>query len=521
MGKLPKKVLLIIFTILSFSANTFPRIRVQEDISVITYRVGGNRSQSFYPKNQTRYLYESKIGFENTLNKNVFYGNIFYRSTDDTLVDPQSFSIEQIYFGCKNDKMDFVMGDYYAYFSDYSLNNSLKGIKLEAREDLFNVSILAGVDTSRWEDLWEERSPDSATRRYVWGLNLSNFLFDKKLKIGINYAGARDDQAYFQDTDIYKDIQVCSLNLNYNLFNVVSLNAEIAESYRKADTSDLSLNPKWDNAYKVSLGLNKQKYNIYFEYQKAGPHFETTGGFSAQDLESFRTDNYFQIAKNINFFPYFYVERDNLNNLKTTTSKRISPGFRIQWNFKEDLSFNIGWDSLKEYTTDETTKATTRTISFGVLKNFKRFSTSLDYSFIKINDKADASQKRKKHNISIGLNGNLNFNKVDLGWNISEYIDLERVISVDDDNIVLTFSAGLNLRFFEKLNLDTQISITDNDYYIDDNDSNIYRYNFSLSYLIKDNLIFFIDYEQNDNYYADSNNDYFEKKITAKLSWRF
>lgn len=521
MGKLSKKLLYVIVISFFFSANAFSQIRVQEDMSIITYQVSGNRSQSFYPKNQTRYLYESKIDFENTLNKNTFYGNIFYRSTDDTLVDPQSFSIEQMYFGCKNDKMDFIMGDYYAYFSDYSLNNSLKGIKLETKKELFNTSILAGIDTSRWEDLWEERNSDSATRRYVWGLNFNNLLFDKKLKVGINYAGARDDQAYFQDTDIYKDIQVCSLNLNYNLSNAVLVNAEIAESYRKADTSDLNLDPKWDNAYKASLGLAKEKYNMYLEYQKVGPHFETTSGFSSQDLESFRTDNSFQIAKNINLFLYFYTERDNLSNLKETTSKRINPGFRIQWSLKEDLNFNMGWDNLKEYTTDETTKATTRTISFGFLKSFKKFSTSGDYSFIKIDDKADTSQKRKKHNISLGLNGNINLNKVDLGWNLSEYIDLERVISVDDDNIVLTFSAGLNLRFLDRFNLDTQISITDNDYYTNENDSNIYHYAFSLSYLVKDNLDISINYEQDDNYYTDENNDYSERKIEIKLSYRF
>jgi hypothetical protein len=162
------------------------------------YSVEGNENNSFYPSNESDYLYEGNFHYNNIFKgNNEFFGNIDYRSTDDKLIDSQSVSLENMYLGIKSKAGEFLTGDFYSSFSEYSLSNALKGLRLTLdAEKQSRLIILAGFDTAKWEDLWEERCDDSLNRRLVWGTRLENNLLNNKLALNFNYAGARDDSAY-------------------------------------------------------------------------------------------------------------------------------------------------------------------------------------------------------------------------------------------------------------------------------------------------------------------------------------
>jgi uncharacterized membrane-anchored protein len=109
--------------------------------------VEGNIDNSFHPKNDHNYLYEGTVEYSlPVLGAEELYGAISYRSTNDRTVDTEDFSIEKLYTGIKGGNFDFLTGDYYAEFSDYSLNNALKGVKLElGSEEAHKLVILAAI----------------------------------------------------------------------------------------------------------------------------------------------------------------------------------------------------------------------------------------------------------------------------------------------------------------------------------------------------------------------------------------
>ncbi|MCM8763234.1 MAG: hypothetical protein NC829_02565, partial [Candidatus Omnitrophica bacterium] len=154
--------------------SIFAELHITQDLSGIFYSVEGNKERSFYPSHDIDYLYEGSIDFKNPFKDYELFGNIEYRATDDRLVDVQDFSIERMYFGLrKGTLLEVLGGDFYANFSEYSLGNALKGLKLTlGNEKTSRLTVVGGLDTSRWEDLWENRCDDSATRSYVWGTRL-------------------------------------------------------------------------------------------------------------------------------------------------------------------------------------------------------------------------------------------------------------------------------------------------------------------------------------------------------------
>ena len=104
-----------------------------ESRSIVTdYNRGGqSRNKSFYrPGGNFRQEIDLKIS--NTALKNVnLDGFISARTTDDKYVDSEQVSLERLYLNLeeKDKKYSLKTGDYFSYFSNYSLSQSLKGLK--------------------------------------------------------------------------------------------------------------------------------------------------------------------------------------------------------------------------------------------------------------------------------------------------------------------------------------------------------------------------------------------------------
>ncbi len=526
-----KNIFLIFFNIfLSFTLwenISYAEIHSSQDLSVITYRISGNRDKSFYPFNQTQFLYEGTVNFTEKTSNNIgeWYGNMFYRLTNDKLVDPEDASLEQMTMGYKGKHLEFAFGDSSVNFSNYSVTNALKGILLELKDDASSkFSIVAGIDTSSWDNLWFDRKDDGPTQRYIWGSRFEKiFLKDSSLSIGFNYGGGIDNPSYFTETDIHKDIQVFSTDLKYQITKALFIQGEAAQSYRKAHTGgDISYDPKWDSAYKVSLDLMKEKYSSRIEYSRAGPQFETTGGFASQDLESLQINGNILMIKNINISPYLYLSKDNLRNHKDTTSKQINPGIFFSYSLPNNIILTSGFDSRKEFKKDKTSSNITQTGNIGITKTFKMISTTLNYARAYIRDHVNPDQERNQDTISFNLNGTFIIKeKTHISWDLGEHISLEHNIAADDQNLLWTHSAGIHLTLPKELSLNGNILLTDNNFYNDENDSDISQYFLSISKNIKERLTASLEYSYNNNNFIDQGNDYREKKLTAKLTCKF
>jgi len=497
---------------LFFNAQAFAQLHVTQDLTGIYYHVEGNKERSFYPSNDVDYLYEGKIDFKNALNDYDFFGNIEYRSTDDRTLDPQDFSIERMYMGLKGQSNEFLIGDFYSNFSEYSLANALKGLKLSFGDAKSSRLILVGgADFSRWEDLWEKRQDDSSTRRYVWGARLENNLLDNKLSLNFNYGGADDDKAYIVSSSAPELINVFSVDGKYAINNYFTFSSELAQSFTDEDTRSDEAKTKSDHAVKCALDFNSSNYALTSAYSRVGNHFNTTGGFSSQDLETLAFDGLWFLPGNIKFTHYLHTDRDNLSDTKSATTRQINPGGKFSLRLPSDMSLDFGSDLRKRYSTEKTINSKTYTHSLNVNKDFRIVYSSLGYSRTIVSDRVSAASGRETDTYSLGLDGNFNVKDVKLSWNFNQDINHDHYKEANEADFSTTTGFGLKLSFPSTLTFDTKFSFSDNNYYLNDTDSNLNQYYFSVSRNLRDGLLFDISYEQRGYEYAGGDNNYAEK----------
>lgn len=499
----------------------YPEINIRQDLTGIYYHVEGNKERSFYPSNDVDFLYEGAIDFNNPYKGYQLFGNIEYRSTDDRLVDVQDFSIERMFLGLKGETSEFLLGDFYSNFSEYSLGNALKGVKVSLGDEKHRIILLGGMDVSKWEDLWETRWDDSASRKYVWGTRLENNLFGNKLSLNFNYGGSLDDKAYISSSSNPTLVNVFSTDFKYQINNYFTLSSELAESFTDENRNSDETKTKSDYALKTVLDFNIQDYTLTSTYSRVGNHFATTGGFSSQDLETLNFDGMWFMPWNIKFTHYLHTDRDNLSNTESTTTKQLNPGGKFSFTLPGDVLVDLGSDFRKRFSTDKTTHSKTYTHSLNLNKDFRIFYSTLGYSKTIVSDKVSPSSERDTDTYSLALDGSFNIKDVRFNWNFSQDINHDHYKEVNEADFSTTTGLGLKVSFPSTLTFDVKVLFSDNDYYLNDTDSNNSQYYFSISRNIKDNLSFDISYEHKGYEYTDGDNDYAEKVLKWKLSYTF
>ncbi len=513
-----------LFFILVYANPAFAEIHGTQDLSGVYYHVEGNKARSFYPGNEADYLYEGSVDFQDPIFKDYqFFGNINYRSTNDKMVDRQELSLERMYFGIKGLGKELLLGDYYASFSEYSLGNALKGGKLVYGEDKASrLTVVGGVDTSKWEDLWERHWDDSATRRYVWGTRLENNLFNNKLALNFNYAGAKDDIAFISPSSSPILVNVFSLDGKYNINQYFTAKSELAQSLTDENTRSHEIKSKSDRAFKFGLDFNSLNYTLASIYSRVGKHFNTTGGFSAQDLETMNFDGLWFLPWRAKLIHYLHMDKDNLSKNKTTTTKQLNPGLKLNLKLPHEIGLDLGGDLRKRLSADKNTNERTYTYTSNFTRDFGIFYSTLGYSKIFVINRVSASQERNSDRYSFGLDGNFNMKKVKFAWNFSEDLESINYKQACKSDFTTSTNLGLRAAFPSTLSFQAKLGFSDNDYYLNDTDSSNMQYFFSVSRdIFKDSLSFDVSFERKSYRYADGGNNYAENILRGKINYKF
>lgn len=520
--------LILSFILAILLRPAFAEIHGTQEASSTYYHVDGNQSRSFYPGNEAAYLYEGNVDFKNPLTKDYeMFGNIFYRVTDDKLIDTESFSIERMFIGLKGKSKELLLGDFYSNFSEYSLGNALKGARISiGDEDSSRLIMVGGIDMSKWEDLWENRIEGTGSRRYVWGTRLENNFLNKKLSLNFNYGGANDDTAYVPISGSPMMVNVFSMDGKYAINNHLTASGEIAESFTDNNTTDDNLETKSDYAMECGLDMNFKDYTLSSVFSRIGPHFNTTGGFSAQDLETINLDGMLFLPLKIKFAHYLHMSRDNLTKEKSTTTRQLNPGGKFSFTLPADFSLNLGADLLKRYSVDKSTNEETYTWTSSLSKDFGLLFATFGYTRTEVANQASPDQKRSSDLYSLGLDGNFTLKNVKCSWNLGE--DIERIAykTTDKADFTTSTSGGFKLNFPSTLAFQAKATIGDNRYYETTTNSYNTQYYCSLSRnilrkLTNDNLLFDVTYEHRSYRYFNNSNDYAERVLKGRFSYKF
>jgi hypothetical protein len=501
----------------------FAEVTSTQDFSVTSYHVSGNTANSFYPRDKATFLYDGKVNFDGQLKDKELFGSISYRATNDRLVDVQNASIENMFIGLKKPGWEILAGDFYSNFSDYTFGNALKGLKLESgTEDSLHFKIAGGVDTAKWEDFWEKHAENSGTRRHVWGAQAGDSFLDKKLKLNINYAGYSDDKAFLSSSGTPALVNVGSLSGSYKINSILNSTFEAASSFTDTDRENNKNKTKNDSAYKAALDLNTTDYTLTSAYSRAGYNFNSAGGFSSKDLEAVNFDGIWFLPKRVKFTHYLHLDRDNLSNRKTTTTKQTNPGCRFNFNLPWEITGDAGFDLRKRFATDRETKQKTYTYSTNLSRDLRIFYLTSGYTRTIVSDMISPSQERVTDTYSVGFDGDFTIKKIKINWGLTQ--DFNHDQYGENQGVDFTIARSARLRFSNlpgKVSAEAKVTIGDNNYYTNSSDSNTDGYLIALSKPIRDNLNCGISWEHKGYRYADQSKDYGETLIKGKLSCTF
>ena len=512
-----------LFLFLEVAFCGWAEVKGTQDISFIYYHVEGNIDNSFHPKNDHNYLYEGTVDYTlPVLGAEEFYGSISYRSTNDRTVDTEDFSIEKLYTGIKGNNFDFLVGDYYAEFSDYSLNNALKGVKLElGSEEAYKLVVLAGVDIAKWEDLWEDHWDSSGSKRYVWGVSLQNKFLNQALELNFNYGGAVDDKAFISADTAPLLINVLSINGSYRMNEKLKFDFEMGHSFTDTDERSDTAKTKTDNAYMLAANYEATPCSLNLKYERVGRYFNTTGGFSSQDTEGISFDSMWFLPHSTKLSFYVNTDRDNLDGENSATTRQWNPGVKFEFKLPKEVSANIGFDLRKRHTSDDSVNENTYTYSLGLDKDFGIVDAGFDYSRMIVRNKPSPEEERISDEYTLDLSGDFKIKEAKLNWGFSETITHDNYRQVKEADFILSHSLSLKLSFPSSLSFEAKATVGDNNYYQNEQDSNTYDYIFTVSRTLRDNLAFYLSYEKKSYSYWDDAQNYSETILTCKFSYVF
>ncbi|MCR4338093.1 MAG: hypothetical protein NUV91_09850 [Candidatus Omnitrophica bacterium] len=513
---------LAVFLCALFPMASFAEVSVTQDILLTHYDVNGNRANSFYPYDRNTYVYEKRLDFRQDLTgrEGELFGDVVWRTTDDSLVDPETNSIEELTMTLKESNGEMVLGDYYASFSDYSVNNLLRGGKFVLGEDSgsHKLIVIGGADVARWDDLWQNRQEEFASKKNVWGVRSENKLFDNFLEFNLNYAGLNDQWNEFISTSSPERVQVLTTDSKINLFPFLSMYGEYATSL--VDEND-PIEYKIDQAFKVGSDFKMQAYQARTEYSRVGQHFSSISGFAPQDLQALLYDATAYLPQNVQLVHYIHLDADNINKNKTTTTKQLNPGGRLIFEIPWDVKVELSGDLRKRYTTDKSVSTDTQTYGIQLGKDFDHWGVSTNYSHADINDMVTASQERDQDTIGLNFDGDFEFNEVQFNWNLGEDLQHEHHRIAAKSDILFNTNGGLRVVFPSTLTFESQVSFRDSNYYLNASDSTSNKLLLSLSREIRKDMQMSLSYDQAGYDFFDGDNNYIERIFRTKLSCKF
>jgi len=501
----------------------FAEIHATQTFSGVYYHVDGDKSRSFYPGNEADHLYEGSVEFSRDAIKDYkLSGNLEYQVTDDRLVDAEGASIERMYLGLQGNGKEYRLGDFYANFSDYSLSNALKGGQFILGDDKSaRLTVVGGEDVGKWEDLWESRCENSPGIRHVWGARFEDKFLEEKLFLSVNYGGVNDDKARLSSSALPVYVNVFSLESKYVFTDYLTAYTELAQSFTDSNTRDNQAKIRGDKAVKCGMDLNFQDYTLSSVYSRVGNYFNTTGGFSSQDLQSLSFDGVWYLPWSMKLQHYLRSDSDNLSKNMAATTRQLNPGGKLVLSLPKDISWDFGADMRKRFSTDKTTNEKTWTYTSNISRDFQILYATFGYTKTVVINRVSFSQERASDMYSFGFDGSFPVKGVKFNWNIGQDLTRDHYRETAKADLLTATNFGLIVKFPSTLRISGKLTLGKNNYSYNPSDSYTNNCQVSISRdLIKD-FLFDCSYERKAYRYYGNSSNYTENLVRGKLSYKF
>ncbi len=265
------------------------------------------------------------------------------------------------------------IGDVNMTFSPYTLSgHQFTGFGFDLTpEGPFKISAMYGRLLKATEYNPDEPDAIAAYDRYGFGLKTS-YQFEKWL-LGVTFFKAEDKESSIENpfpTELEltpKDNAVLSVETNLTLFDKAQIQLEYAISGVTEDTRiDNTQNDKGPLSFLLNDNISTNYYNAFnasltypagngtvgTSYERIDPDYRTFGAyFFNNDLENITANANQTIFNNkVNIGINVGLQRDNLENTKSTELQRVVSAINLNYNASDKLGINGSYSNFQSFT---------------------------------------------------------------------------------------------------------------------------------------------------------------------------
>ena len=265
------------------------------------------------------------------------------------------------------------IGDAAMTFSPYTLNGHQftgGGIEL-APPGAFKISAFYGKLLRATE--YDENNPNAIPAYERWGYGFKTAYDFDNWDVGLIFLKAKDQQNSIESTFpaelelAPKENAVVSAQSGFTLFKKAKIAFEYAlsgvtedirSSEQKEDQGILSLllnenlTTNYYNALNMQFSYPAGSGTVGAGYERVDPEYRTFGAyFFNNDLENITVNASQNIFNNkVSLSVNAGLQRDNLDNTKSSELQRIVSSFNAGYTASDKLSFNTGYSNFQSYT---------------------------------------------------------------------------------------------------------------------------------------------------------------------------
>ncbi len=504
------------------------QVKIDNRTELISYSVSGpGKAASFY-EDGGHVLHETDIratntfdnGWDSTLNLN-------FRVTDNDQFDPETASIEKLSLKVGKDKIQLNFGDYFANFSQYSMNKSIKGLGVQINlQDKENYVRLAyGTFDSQWEYLYDTPASESMDR-FGGGARYQHARDKYRVGLNLGYVKDDDDDTNRTTENAYVNV-VPALDWEYRL-DSFKLSGEHAYSDTEMTTIAGTKTETTGNAHRLGVRTRIGTVKLRGKYERVSTDFTTLGGGATPDRQRIYAKADAKLNKRWSLFGVFNHSSNNLDDdatMTTTTNIIGEVGIKRKRAFNR-RSMNISLSARRKWTDtdDNSRESTSDRIKFGISDRLgKVLRVNGDIEKI-VNDDTTAggaSSSNYFYNLGLSSRHRLKGGKLELRPRFTAGLQERENLTTNGDDTTTTLRFDLGARWDKFLRFGLNGERVNNDLSAGGEDSTRTKYGAYCEIRPRayKNVSVRLEASSNDFDFDTNANDY-EEKI-AKLMFRY
>ncbi len=493
--------------------------------------VGGNQARSFF---QEGWFYEEHVSLQESgrnARGNEFQFNVDLRVTNEDRVDPDSFLVQNFSYREWNERFMLEVGDIFHEFNHLTLNRNLKGVAYTSfaspSRGPWTYTMLAGVDKSRWRDLFVDTPRESLTR-WAFGMRAKRDFRGGLDSFAFNFVSSKDSRTSAPQNPglIAGESTVVSFDGKKTLNDDWKAFGTLAFSKSQANIA-LNTKERWASAVHLDVQYAPKDGKVFgrTRFQSTDPEFLSLEGSPVPDFEKFDTQWRYQASDQVEIVAKWETFENNLDGQLGFTTETEVPSLSATYRSRTSpLRLDLRWEDRDIQASNNSQSQEIEDWSLRVEHRFGTIRGVLDY-----NSREDANLltaatiESDQYTLTVDTRKRYASGVQFMPAIVYQYREQDNLVnqSVDDEITTLNLRLGWILRRNRSLQFAYRVSEREDGLNASDSETDGFEVNYAMPVgRNRDDQLTF-RYLHNDNQFQVAGNDFDETMTQFSYTHRF